>query len=108
MQKMIKRRLRPYLHPAGMTLRGYQDERFVSAPADGTSYVNPTPPLRIDQAHVDAMVKVAMDTGEGALSGAAAGGRIAGPAGMETGAQFGAATAAVKSIWTNCVTCHRK
>lgn len=117
MQKLIKRRMRSYLHPTGIHVRAYHDERSpfppgppqpVSAPADGTRYYDPTPPLRIDQTHIDAMVQVAVDIGKGAIKGAATGAAVAGPVGMEKGALLGAGIAATESIWSNCVNCHRK
>lgn len=55
MQKLIKRRMRSYLHPTKMHVRAYRPEHPplslgqpppASAPADNTRCVNPTPQQR--------------------------------------------------------------
>lgn len=112
MQRLIKRRMHSYLHPAGMTVRAYEPEGPqppfppgprppVSAPADNTRYVNPTPSQRLipdDKTHNDALYNVAVATGAAAMSGAVAGPGNAVRAGL---------AAATGSITATCGRCHR-
>lgn len=111
MQKLIKRRMRSYLHPTGIHVRAYEDEKFpfppdprppVSAPADNTRYINPTPEQRLipnDKTHNDALYSTAVAAGAAAMSGA-----IGGPA---NALRAGVAAAAV-TMTATCGNCHRK
>lgn len=110
MQKLIKRRMRSYLHPTGMDVRGYLGDSPgyppmppppTPAPADSTGN------SQVNQIHRDAATIVAVDMLKGALYGAASG-AAGGPNGMATGAAIGAGAKGAESIITNCVNCHQK
>jgi hypothetical protein len=102
MQKLLKRRMGSYLHPIGMAVRAYELEgpQRVSAPADGTSYTNPTPQQRMipnDPTHNEALRTIATAAIAAAVPAAALG----------PGSAVRAAGAAIGVTVTNtCVTCH--
>lgn len=108
MKKLMKRRIHSYLHPTGMDVRGYQDERWpppppnASAPADNTRYANPSPayqpPIKIDQTHGDAIFGVGVS--------AAAAAYLASPGGPAAAATAGAAVGYVAATGI-CWGCHR-
>lgn len=111
MQKLIKRRMRSYLHPAGMHVRAYEPEEPppsfppgprppVSAPADGTSFANPTPQQRLvpgDATHNNAINSIAS-----AALGAAVPASALGPLNAARAAASAAGIAAINT----CVNCH--
>jgi hypothetical protein len=119
MHKLMKRRFRPYLHPTGMEVRGYQDENWpppppnASAPADNTRYVNPSPPYQPlvnipnDQVHNNAVYGIAMATALAAARGASTG-MAAGPEGAALNAVKEGCITAATGILTVCGTCHRR
>jgi hypothetical protein len=91
-----------------MTVRAYDDERWtppppqgtVSAPADNTRYVNPTPSQRLipdDTTHNNALRNIATATIAAAVPAAALG-----PA---NAVRAGVAAAGV-TVATTCVMCH--
>jgi hypothetical protein len=111
MQKLIKRRMRSYLHPTGIAVRAYQVEWTpppppnASAPADNTRYVNPTPPNQMDQVHREAATRVALDALRGLATGAAQG-FFENPKQAPRTALAEATKAAAGSFVDNCVSCH--
>lgn len=107
MHKLIKRRMHPYSNPLG-GVRGYHDERFASAPADGTNYANYSNSNRapgLDQTHREAAIRIAVDAIRGFATGVAEDmfkkPREAARNGLEQ-----AKNDAVKSVVENCVNCH--
>ena len=100
MQKLIKRRMRSYLHPTGMDVRGYLGE----TPPLPSGPPNPAN-TGIDQTHKTAISQVALDALKGAMYGAASG-APGGTSGMATGAAIGAGVKGAESIISNCVNCH--
>ncbi len=100
MQKLIKRRMRSYLHPTSMGVRGYLGE------SPGVTYT-PSDSSKTNQAHVNAATQIAIDALKGGAVGAIAG-SVGGTAGTIRGGIIGAVTKGTESIGTNCVNCHQK